>query len=182
MIDVVNDSDIDEIRKLIAMAVKTSVVSCEEDAEVLMEDIDTSLDWWLLNKAESCHFKYVLDGKIVGVILIKDYRNLCNLFVHPDYYMQGIGRALFEAVAPLCREKRYVREIRPHCGSGFCEAICWVLLEAVVLSFREKKKVQEIKVNSSDYAAGFYEAIGFVQTGPAQDRLGGCVPYEYRLQ
>ena len=149
MIDVVVESDIGEIRELIAKCVRTSVVSSEAEAEFLIKDIGAnSLDRWLSNKAESCHLKYVLEGKIVGVILIANYSKLCGLFVHPSYYKQGIGRGLFEAAASVCRER---------------------------------SDVEKITLNSSTFASGFYETIGFIQTGPALDRPGGCIPYEYTL-
>ena len=148
MIEVVVDSDIFEIGELIGQAVRTSVLSCEDEAVVLLKNIGTGLDWWLSNKTEACHLKYVLERKIVGVILVRNYWNLCGLFVLPSHYKQGIGRTLFEAAAVSCREKSDVRKI---------------------------------KLNSSTFAAGFYESIGFVQTGIALDRPGGCIPYEYDL-
>jgi GNAT superfamily N-acetyltransferase len=82
------------------------------------------------------------------VILVKNDGGLCNLFVHPSCYKQGIGRALFQAAVSICKEKPDIRKIQ---------------------------------LNSSTFAAGFYEAVGFVQTGPALDRPGGCIPYEYSL-
>lgn len=44
MIEAVIDSDIGEIRELIAQAVRTSVVSCEDEAETLIENIGSEVD------------------------------------------------------------------------------------------------------------------------------------------
>ena len=148
MITAVIESDIVEIRELISVGVRVSVVSCEDEAEFLIKEIGAILDWWLSKKGESCHLKYVLEGRIVGVILIAGYSDLCVLFVHPSCYKQGIGRALFEAALALCRER---------------------------------SDVGKVTLNSSTFAAGFYEAVGFVQTGPGKDLPGGCIPYEYSL-
>lgn len=56
------------------------------------------------------------------------------------------------------------------------------LVEATVQGCRNRTAHQEIKLNSSSNAAGFYEAVGFRQTGPGIDRPGGCIPYRYNLQ
>lgn len=44
------------------------------------------------------------DGRVVGVIELKEGRHLAMLFVDPGYQGQGIGHALFEAVLPQVRE------------------------------------------------------------------------------
>jgi len=44
------------------------------------------------------------DGRVVGVIELKEGRHLAMLFVDPSYQGQGIGHALFDAVLPQVRE------------------------------------------------------------------------------
>ena len=44
------------------------------------------------------------DGRVVGVIELKEGRHLAMLFVDPACQGQGIGHALFEAVLPQVRE------------------------------------------------------------------------------
>jgi len=44
------------------------------------------------------------DGRVVGVIELKEGRHLAMLFVDPGYQGQGIGHALFDAVLPQVRE------------------------------------------------------------------------------
>lgn len=65
--------------------------------------------------------------------------------------------------------------------SHYKQGIGRALFEAAVTICKEKPDVQKIKLNSSTYAADFYKAIGFVQTGSGKDLPGGCIPYEYVL-
>lgn len=55
------------------------------------------------------------------------------------------------------------------------------LVQAAVEGCRARSLRKKIELNSSSNAAGFYEAIGFRQTGPPVDKPGGCIPYEYAL-
>lgn len=105
MIFSVQETDLEEVRKLIAAAVRQNVASSEEDATFLIDDIDSSLTWWSGNKDSTLHLKYEQDGRILGVILIKEFWNLTNLFVHPDSHGAGIGRALMQAGFDACRER-----------------------------------------------------------------------------
>ena len=146
MIGNVLDADLEEIRNLIADAVRGNVATCEKDAAFLIDDIGSSLSWWLQNKGSALHLKYLKDDKILGVILIKNCWNLTNLFVLPARQGLGVGRALATAGLDACRETA------------------------------PKGKVQ---VNSSSNAVGFYERLGFEQTGPGIERPGGCVPLQY---
>jgi len=142
----VETEDLQSIRALIAAAVRKSVAQSEEEAAFLINDIEESLSWWQNNRDVSLHLKCVDSGSIVGVVLVKEFWNLTNLFVAPDYRGRGVGRRLVEEVLEVCRTKSP---------------------RAAVL------------VNSSSTARGFYEHMQFVQTGPAKDRPGGCIPFRY---
>jgi GNAT superfamily N-acetyltransferase len=103
MIEPVAETDLDEIRALIALAIQTSVASSAEEFEFLTADIDKSLHWWRDHQEESLHLKYTAGAKIVGVALIKRGWNLTNLFVHPAYYRHGIATALLNEAVRRCR-------------------------------------------------------------------------------
>ena len=103
MIEPVEVTDIPEVKRLIETAVRESVADSDDDAAYLIDDIRESLDWWQQNPGKCIHLKYLDGGKIVGVILVKDYWNLVNLFVLPSEHRQGIGRSLFQAVESACR-------------------------------------------------------------------------------
>jgi GNAT superfamily N-acetyltransferase len=53
-----------------------------------------------------------------------------------------------------------------------------LLVDAAVEGCRNRSPHQKIQLNSSSNAAGFYAAVGFLQTGPGINRPGGCIPYE----
>lgn len=52
------------------------------------------------------------------------------------------------------------------------------LLQAVLPDCRLHSPKRRLLVNSSTFGVPFYVAMGFLQTGPAIDRPGGCVPLE----
>ncbi|MGG1947350.1 GNAT family N-acetyltransferase [Trinickia sp. NRRL B-1857] len=60
----------------------------------MLANIETNLHWAQEHRTLAVHLKYVDGSKIVGVVLIKDFWNLCSLFVDPGFHRRGIGRAL----------------------------------------------------------------------------------------
>ena len=51
------------------------------------------------------------------------------MFVHPSYYKQGVGRSLFEAALPICKQKSDKQKIILNSStfaSGFYKAIGFV--------------------------------------------------------
>ncbi len=101
----VETADLPRIRSLIAAAIRGSVASNEDDAAFLIADIDKSLAWWKSHQAKALHLKYVEAGKIAGVVLVKEFWNLTNLFVSPEHQQQGIGRRLLLNALEGCRER-----------------------------------------------------------------------------
>jgi GNAT superfamily N-acetyltransferase len=97
--------DLAEIRSMIEGAIRDRVVHSEQDVQGLVALIDVILREWELDGSDSVHLKYVLDRKIVGVALVKNFSNLSTLFVTPDHQRQGIGRALIEAVVGECKPR-----------------------------------------------------------------------------
>ncbi|AIY42420.1 hypothetical protein LT85_3262 [Collimonas arenae] len=69
----------------------------------LIHNVHQNLDWWLANREHCCHLKYTRDGQTVAVVLVKNFWNLCSLFVVPELHRQGIGRALILAAIQQCR-------------------------------------------------------------------------------
>jgi GNAT superfamily N-acetyltransferase len=99
----VTAEDIPAIRDLIEATIRTSVTRSADEANFLVGDIGASLDWWGANPAQAVHLKALSDGTLAGVILVKDFWNLTNLFVAPAYQSQGIGRQLLTAALDRCR-------------------------------------------------------------------------------
>jgi len=53
------------------------------------------------------------------------------------------------------------------------------MITKAIVSCRKKSPRSKMQLNSSNSAAGFYKSMGFNQIGPALDRPGGCIPFEY---
>lgn len=145
MIRPVEDVDLENVRALVARSIRHSVAQTSEEADFLIADVGESFDAWQVDKSNIIHLLHESGGFIAGVILVKNYWNLCDLFVDPTAQRKGVGRALLAAVVPVCRERS---------PGG------------------------KLMVNSSTVALPFYEACGFVRTGPGIERAGGCVPLE----
>jgi len=81
------------------------VVQAEPLFSEMAQNVSANVDWWLQNPGECVHLKCVADGRIVGVVLVKNFWNLCSLFVDPSVQGQGIGRLLIESAIVNCRGK-----------------------------------------------------------------------------
>jgi ribosomal protein S18 acetylase RimI-like enzyme len=99
----VETADLPGIRRLIEAAIRGGVAQTEAEVAFLLDDIGQSLDEWVAAPAGKLHLKYVEGGTIVGVILVKDWWNLTNLFVDPGCQRRGVGRALMTYVLAECR-------------------------------------------------------------------------------
>lgn len=71
-----------------------------------------NLRWWKANPDKCCHLKAEKDGRLAGTILIKNFWNMCSLFVEPGFQRQGIGRALVMAAADKCRSREGIPALR----------------------------------------------------------------------
>ena len=94
--------DADEIRVLVARTVTHSVT---QDAALLADtiaNVGSNIDLWLAEPQRCLHLVARVQGRIVGVVLVKDHWNLCSLFVAPESQGSGIGRALVEAASAAC--------------------------------------------------------------------------------
>lgn len=88
------------IRFLMRTVVETSVDASLQAA--ILENVEANLAAWLDRPATVVHLVAVANRSIVGVVLVKDFWNLCSLFVDPSQQRQGIGRSLLEAAAAAC--------------------------------------------------------------------------------
>lgn len=68
-------------------------------------NVNANLDIWLQRPADCVHLVAVIEDQIVGVLLVKDFWNLCSLFVTKPCQGMGIGKALVETAAGLCRPR-----------------------------------------------------------------------------
>jgi GNAT superfamily N-acetyltransferase len=95
-------ADAAEIKTFMARVI--AVVIHEEALRAeMVQNTAGNVDWWLQNPAECIHLKCVAGGRIVGVVLVKNFWNLCSLFVEPSAQGRGIGRLLLESAIAACR-------------------------------------------------------------------------------
>lgn len=101
----VQSQDAPALLDLMGQIITTQITPDPDLQADMLKNVSLNLEWALAYPQHCCHLKYSLDQAIVGVILIKEYWNLCSLFVDPAYHRQGIGRALFLAATEACRGK-----------------------------------------------------------------------------
>jgi GNAT superfamily N-acetyltransferase len=97
--------DVEELRALMPRIIAVAVTRDATRYDEMTENVLSNLNWWLENPEKCCHLKCVVDGRLVGVVLVKNFWNVCSLFVEPEHHRQGIGRALILAAADVCRGK-----------------------------------------------------------------------------
>lgn len=95
-------ADADAIRALMASAIARSITQDDALLADTLANVNTNVDRWLAQPQQCVHLKAAAGGQIVGVVLVKDFWNLCSLFVAPEWQGRGVGRALLEAASQAC--------------------------------------------------------------------------------
>ena len=96
-------SDADAIRRLMALVIEQDVTQDPALLADTLANVKGNLDIWLKEPERCVHLVARVQDRIVGVVLVKDFWNLCSLFVASDMQGHGIGRQLVEAAAAQCR-------------------------------------------------------------------------------
>lgn len=99
----VRRQDLAELREFMSRVIAESVTKDVAVHAEMMENVCGNLNWWLANPDCCCHLKSTIEDRIAGVVLVKNFWNLCSLFVAPEFHRQGIGRALVAAASAMCR-------------------------------------------------------------------------------
>lgn len=95
--------DAPAIRDFMRHVIVTSVTTEPELLRDTLANVNANVDVWLAAPERCVHLKALQDDALVGVVLVKDFWNLCSLFVAPHLHRQGVGRTLVEAAAAQCR-------------------------------------------------------------------------------
>lgn len=66
-------------------------------------NVNGNIDWWLAQPQEHVLLKASVGTELAGMVQIKNFWNLCSLYVHPRFQRQGIGAALLEAACNECK-------------------------------------------------------------------------------
>lgn len=104
-------ADAAQLKAFMAAVIAGNVTREEPLLSEIVQNVSGNVDWWLQNPHECVHLKCVDSGRIVGVVLVKDFWNLCSLFVDPSVQGQGIGRLLAETAIEACRGRTPKRAI-----------------------------------------------------------------------
>lgn len=123
------------IRSFLCSVVPCSLEGQGHNLTEIIENVNGNIDKWVASPQESAHYIAQVDGQIVGAILLKDYWNLCSLFVQPEFQYQGIGKALVEIALLECREKSPISAIFLNAND---EAVAFY--EKLGFEFREVSK------------------------------------------
>jgi len=99
------NTEAEQIRALMAAVIRTSVTDDETVRADTIANVNRNVEFWLEHPEQCVHLVATVAGTIVGVILVKEFWNLCSLFVEPKHQGNGLGRALVNAAVAACRGK-----------------------------------------------------------------------------
>lgn len=92
------------------VAVVGSALAAEHQADTI-DNVTRNLDFWSESPERCVHLVAESDGVLVGVVLIKEFWNLCSLFVTPALQGRGLGRRLVREAIAACRGNSQERAI-----------------------------------------------------------------------
>ena len=132
LIQDVQASDERELEEMMIYVINTSVRADETEKLAVVQSVLKNLRLSLDNPQECVHLKCVRDATIVGVILVRNFWNLCTLFVDPKWHGEGIGRGLMVEAIGRCASKEarsYVRVNSSANAVGFYKAMGFEVLD-----------------------------------------------------
>ncbi len=92
------------IADFIERTIALSVDATDLEKESFVRNVRSNLEAWQQHPVGALHLKAVDgDGALAGVVMVKQYWNLCHLFVEPRFQGQGIGKGLMQAAIDGCR-------------------------------------------------------------------------------
>lgn len=128
----VQPADERELEVMMINVINTSVLADETEKSAVVQIVLKNLRLSMDDPQECVHLKCVRDATIVGVILVRNFWNLCSLFVDPKYHGEGIGRSLIVEAIERCAskmERSYVRVNSSANAVGFYRAMGFEVLE-----------------------------------------------------
>ncbi|SDI16190.1 GNAT family N-acetyltransferase [Paraburkholderia phenazinium] len=111
-IEDIQASDASSLEPMMLHTIRTSVRVDEVEMVAVVANVLANMRWAFDHAQQCVHLKCVDEGRIVGVVLVKNFWNLCSLFVDPDYHRRGLGRRLIEAAVEQCaprNERSYLQ-------------------------------------------------------------------------
>jgi GNAT superfamily N-acetyltransferase len=95
--------DAEQISLLMRRVVASSVDSSLQGE--IIANVEANLAAWRNRSVECVHLVATSDRSIIGVVLVKNFWNLCRLFVEQSQQGRGVGRSLVEAAALACASR-----------------------------------------------------------------------------
>lgn len=77
----------------------------EPSRDATIENVTSNLRRWEREPETCLHLVAEVDGAVVGVVLVKDFWNLCSLFVAQERQGTGIGRRLMLGAIEVCKAR-----------------------------------------------------------------------------
>ncbi|SIO48066.1 GNAT family N-acetyltransferase [Paraburkholderia phenazinium] len=111
-IEAVQSSDEAALASMMLRTIRTSVRIEADEMAAVITNVLANMHWAFDHAHQCVHLKCVVDGRIAGAVLVKNFWNLCSLFVEPGDHRRGIGRSLIEEAIRQCvprNERPYVR-------------------------------------------------------------------------
>lgn len=116
------------IGDFIERVVRDSINATDAEKRAFIANIRANLDHWTRYPADGLHLKASRAGQLIGVVMVKDFSNLCHLFVEPLHQREGVGRALLREAIDGCRGKAPTQTLRLNASSNavsFYERMGW---------------------------------------------------------
>ena len=125
-------AEAEPVRRLMERVITASVADASVRTHTL-ENVNRNVDYWLTHPGQCIHLKAVVRDELVGVVLVKDFWNLCSLFVDERVQGTGIGRRLVETASAACSGRSPKQALYLNAAShaiGFYERLGFVPRES----------------------------------------------------
>lgn len=109
LIRTANLEDSDPILALMVAVINATVDHAYKSDTI--DNVSSNLEHWKSNSDRCVHLVAEIDSTIIGVILVKEFWNLCSLFVDVGKHRKGIGKALTQEAIRMCQGQSPVEAI-----------------------------------------------------------------------
>lgn len=108
--------DKDAILALMVDVIQTAI-EAPHQAETV-RNATSNLEFWAQQPERSLQLVATSHDRIVGVVLVKEFWNLCSLFVWQPAQRSGIGRRLAQAALEACRSRSPISAVYLNAAPG----------------------------------------------------------------
>jgi GNAT superfamily N-acetyltransferase len=128
----VHANDASTLQSMMLRTIATSVPIDKAEMQEIFANVIANMRWAFDHPQQCVHLKCTDDGRLVGVILVKHFWNLCSLFVEPDYHGRGVGRGLLQETIRQCSTRIERPDMRVNAAPnavGFYRAMGFTTVE-----------------------------------------------------